>query len=54
MASLYAQGAISRQQNDETQANLAAAQAGLTQTQAGPTTTPEEPAKKASWLETSP
>ncbi len=35
MASLYAQGAISRQQNDETRANFAAAQAGLAQAQAG-------------------
>jgi multidrug efflux pump subunit AcrA (membrane-fusion protein) len=35
MASLYALGAISHQQDDETQAGLAAAQAGLAQAQAG-------------------
>lgn len=35
MATLFAQGAISRQQNDEAQANLAAAQAGVAQAQAG-------------------
>lgn len=35
MSQLYAQGAISRQQQDETQSNLAAAQAGLAQAQAG-------------------
>jgi RND family efflux transporter MFP subunit len=35
MAQLYAQGAISRQQRDETMANLAAAQAGVAQAQAG-------------------
>ncbi len=35
MSSLYAQGAISKQQQDETQANLAAARAGLAQAQAG-------------------
>ena len=35
MATLFEQGAISRQQNDEAQANLAAAQAGVAQAQAG-------------------
>jgi multidrug resistance efflux pump len=35
MATLFAEGAISRQQNDEAQANLAAAQAGVAQAQAG-------------------
>jgi multidrug efflux pump subunit AcrA (membrane-fusion protein) len=35
MASLYAQGAISHQQNDETQAGLSAAQAGFAQAHAG-------------------
>lgn len=35
MSQLYAAGAISRQQQDETQANLAAAQAGVAQAQAG-------------------
>lgn len=35
MSSLYAQGAISKQQQDETQASLAAARAGVAQAQAG-------------------
>lgn len=35
MSSLYAQGAISKQQQDETQSSLAAAQAGVAQAQAG-------------------
>lgn len=35
MSMLYAQGAISKQQQDETQSNLAAAQAGVAQAQAG-------------------
>lgn len=35
MSQLYAQGAISKQQQDETQANLTAAQAGVAQAQAG-------------------
>lgn len=35
MSSLYAQGAISKQQQDETQSNLAAAQAAVAQAQAG-------------------
>lgn len=35
MSQLYAEGAISKQQQDETQSNLAAAQAGVAQAQAG-------------------
>ena len=35
MSQLYAQGAISKQQQDETQSNLQAAQAGVAQAQAG-------------------
>ncbi|HVA38517.1 MAG TPA: efflux RND transporter periplasmic adaptor subunit [Candidatus Dormibacteraeota bacterium] len=35
MSALYAAGAISKQQEDETQANLAAARAGVTQAKAG-------------------
>lgn len=35
MSVLYSQGAISKQQQDETQSNLAAAQAGVAQAQAG-------------------